>query len=64
MDIFGVLLIYQHSPSGAARPRDCVYISVKPLAAMLEPINVHMYVHVFQSKIHNFVYTFQLLYNS
>ena len=35
-----VLLIYPHSPSGAARPRDRAYISVKPLAAMLQPINV------------------------
>ena len=36
----GVLLVYPHSPSGAACPWDRVYISVKPLAAMLQPINV------------------------
>ena len=38
-DMLGVLLIYLHSPSGAACPWDCVYISVKPLAAVLQPIN-------------------------
>ena len=37
-DILRVLLIYSHSPSGAARPRDRVYISVKPLTAVLQPI--------------------------
>ena len=37
-DIFEVLLIYPHSPSGAARPRDRAYISVKPLAAVLQPM--------------------------
>ena len=40
MDILGVLLIYLHSPSGTARPRDRAFISVKPLAAVLQPINV------------------------
>ena len=39
-DMLGVLLIYPHSPLGAARPRDHAYISVKPLAAVLLPINV------------------------
>ena len=39
-DMLRVLLIYPHSPSGAACPRDRVYISVKPLAAVLQPINV------------------------
>ena len=30
-DVLGVLLIYPHSPSGAARPREsCVYISQTP----------------------------------
>ena len=38
MDVLGVLLIYPHSPSGAAYPRDCAYISVKPLAAVLQYI--------------------------
>ena len=38
--MLGVLLIYLHSPSGAACPRDCAYISVKPLAAVLQPSNV------------------------
>ena len=28
MDVHGVLLIYPHSPSGAARPRDRAYIQV------------------------------------
>ena len=45
-DIFGVLLIYLHSPSGAARRRDCAYISVKPLAAMLQCINVYTGMYV------------------
>ena len=39
-DVLGVLLIYPHSPSGAACPQDCVHISVKALAAMLQPINI------------------------
>ena len=51
-DMLGVLLIYPHSLSGAVRPRDRAYISVKPLAAVLQPINVCMnrcmyaYLHV------------------
>ena len=36
-DMLGDLLIYSHSPSGA---RNRAYISVKPLAAVLQPINV------------------------
>ena len=40
MDMLGVLLIYLHSPSGAAHPQGHAYISVKPLAAVLQPINV------------------------
>ena len=40
MDVLGVLLIYLHSPSGAACPQDHAYISVKPLGAMLQYINV------------------------
>ena len=39
-DVLGILLIYPHSPSGAARPYDRAYISVKPLAAVLQPINI------------------------
>ena len=39
-DVLGVLLIYLHSPSGTACPLDRVYISIKPLAAVLQPINV------------------------
>ena len=35
-----MLGIYPHSPLGAARPRDRAYISVKPLAAVLQPTNV------------------------
>ena len=54
-DMLGVLLIYQHSPSGAVRPRDCAYISVKPLTAVLQPINVHMY--ILCTFIHIYVYT-------
>ena len=38
-DMLGVLLIYPHSPSGTARTWDRAYISVKPLAAVLQPIN-------------------------
>ena len=44
MAMLRVLLIYPHSPLGAAHPRDCVYISVKPLSAVLQPINVRMYI--------------------
>ena len=39
-DVLGVLLIYLHSPSGL-----CIYISVKPLAAVLQPINIHTHTH-------------------
>ena len=39
-DMLGVLLIYPHSPLGTARPWDRAYISVKPLAAVLQPIYV------------------------
>ena len=35
-DALKVLLIYQHSPLGAAHPWDLVYISVKPLTAVLQ----------------------------
>ena len=42
-DMLGILLIYLHSP-GAVHPRDHAYISVKPLAAVLQPINVPTYV--------------------
>ena len=38
IDLLGVLLIYQHSPSGTTCLRDCTYISFKPLAAVLQPI--------------------------
>ena len=43
-DVLGVLLIYPQSPTGAACPQDCAYISVKPLAAVLPSNNVFMYV--------------------
>ena len=46
-DKLGVLLIHPPSPSGTACPRDRAYISVKPLAAMLQPINVATYVAIF-----------------
>ena len=46
-DVLGILLIYQHSLLGAGHPRDRVYISVKPLAAMLQPINVYIYVYTY-----------------
>ena len=39
-NVLGVLLIYLHSPLGAAYPQDCVYVSVKPLAAVVQSINV------------------------
>ena len=35
-------LRYPHSPLGSAHPRDCASISIKPLAAMLQPINVQV----------------------
>ena len=38
MDMLWVLLIYLHSPTSAACPRDHAYISVKPLAAVLQPL--------------------------
>ena len=38
-DVLGVLLIYPHTPSGAACPRDRAYILVKPLAAVLQSIS-------------------------
>ena len=44
-DVLRVLLIYPHSPLGTAGPRDHVYISVEPLAAVLQYNNVYgMYV--------------------
>ena len=49
-DMLGVLLICRYSPLGAAHSWDRVYISVKPLAAMLQPINVpyiHTYTHTY-----------------
>ena len=36
MNMLGILLIYPHSPSGAACPRNRTYISVKPLTVMLQ----------------------------
>ena len=39
-DMLRVLLIYLQTPSGAVCPWDRAYISVKPLAAVLQPINV------------------------
>ena len=46
-DMLGVLLIYPHSPSGTARPRDHTYILVKPLVAVLQPINVQVFTVLF-----------------
>ena len=43
MDMLRVLLIYPHSLSRDARPQDHTYISVKPLTAMLQRINVPQY---------------------
>ena len=39
-DVLGVLLIYRptHSPSDAVRPRSRTYISVKPLATVIQYI--------------------------
>ena len=45
--MIGVLPIYPHSPSGAACSQDHAYISVKPLAAMLQHINVGMCVYTY-----------------
>ena len=47
MDMLEDLLIYSHSPSGAVHLRNHAYISVTPLAAMLQYINVAMYVTSF-----------------
>ena len=41
-DVLGVLLLYPHSPLSTARPWDRVYISVKPLTAMLQSIIVYV----------------------
>ena len=49
-DMLRVLLIYPHSPSGAARPWDHAYISVKPLSAVLQPINTNWYQCVYLIK--------------
>ena len=46
-DMLGVLLIYPHSPSGTARPRDRAYILVKPLIAVLQPISVQVFTVLF-----------------
>ena len=42
-----VLLIYPYSPLGAVRPRDYAYIPVKPLAALLQPINVQCMLYTY-----------------
>ena len=54
-DMLGVLLIYLHSPSGAAQPQDRVYTSVKPLAAVLQPINVSTCIH---TCIHTYIHAY------
>ena len=54
--MLGVLLIYLHSPSGAAHPRDHAYISVKPLPAVLQPINVMYCVIVIIQSVCGIVY--------
>ena len=41
--MLGVLLMYPHSPLGAVRPWGHAYISVKPLADVLQPINIYAY---------------------
>ena len=42
-DMLGVLLIYNiRTLPWALRPRDRAYISVKPLTAMLQPINIYI----------------------
>ena len=46
MDVLRVLLIYPHSPLGATRLQEVIYISVKPLAAVLQYTNVCMYVRM------------------
>ena len=48
MDVLGVLLIFLHSPLGAVRPQDRVYISVKSLAAVLQYlINMYIYIYIY-----------------
>ena len=53
-DMLWVLLIYPHSPSGTACPWDHANISVKPIAAVLQPINVplsyRLQTHIYISK--------------
>ena len=48
-----VLRVLPHSPSGTVRPRDNAHISLKPLAAVLKPINNSLYlpVYIYQSVI-------------
>ena len=43
-DVLGVLLIYPHSSSGAARPQDRAYISAKPSLPCYNPL---MYVYTY-----------------
>ena len=40
MDVIGIILIYPHSPWALHTLRSCAYISPKPLAAVLQYINV------------------------
>ena len=71
-DMVGVLLIYPHSLLGAACPRDCTYISVKPLTAVLQPINACMYICMSgddlrmheQTYVHMYIHTHLLLWVS
>ena len=44
-DVLSILLIYRHSPSGTVHPQDHAYISVKPLAAVLQPINIQIWIY-------------------
>ena len=63
MDVLRVLLTYPHSPSGT---RDRAYISVKPFTAMLQPINILLYLiyDIIQQKLLNVMCTIYMNYCS
>ena len=68
MDMLEVLLIYLHSPSGAAHPRDRACVSIKPLAAVLQPINTPVYTQVYTSihrysQVHTSIHRYTQVYS-
>ena len=62
MDVIGVLLIYPHSPSVAVHSQDHAYISVKPLTAILQHINVGMCVYTVHMYVGMYVCMYACIY--